>query len=107
MRVALILCVLPLVSSCERVRDSYVEGQGQAQRDIAKGELKIAFVDGVLVSSNAPVTFWEYTDILHRRYNVGWCIHSLPDNPDAVRAWVRGYNEVAGPKVERQVGAQV
>ena len=54
-----------------------------------------------------PAAFWDYTEILRKRYNVGWVVYSLPASPDAVKAWVRGYNEVAGPKVERQVGAQV
>jgi len=89
------------------VRDAYVEGQGQAERDIAKDELKIAFVDGALSDSDMPIAFWDYTDILRKRYHIGWVVYSLPANPDAVKAWVRGYNGVAEPKIERQVGAQV
>jgi hypothetical protein len=111
MKTALIFGLLPFIcmlsAGCDRVRDNYVEGRGQAERDIAKGELKIAFVDGAVSNSDMPVAFWEYTDILRRRFSLGWRVYSLPNNPDAAKAWVRGYNEVAGAKVERKVGLQV
>ena len=94
-------------SLCDRVRDEYANGEGQANRDVAKGEFKIAFVDGTIADTNAPAAFYEYTGLLRTRYRIGWVIYSLPDNPRAAEAWVRGYNEIAGPRVERQVGVQV
>ena len=74
--------------------EKYLEGQGQAKRDLGRGEFMVAIADG----TNMPA-FVEYTDLLQKRYHVGWVV-STP-------SWVRGYNEVAGPEVERQVGVQV
>jgi hypothetical protein len=91
-----------MMTGCDRVKDEYYEGQGQAERDLAKGELKIAVVDGATVPA-----FWDYTDLLRKRYRIGWCIHSLPANPRAAEAWVRGYNEVSLPKIERQFGTNI
>lgn len=86
----------------DRVQEEYLNGQGQAEADLAKGEFKIAFDDGTIMPE-----FYDYTELLHKRYNVDWCSESLPANPQAAMAWVRGYNEVAGPRVERKIGAQV
>src|SRR5262245_44022928 len=98
-----------LLGACHRDRasDKYIEGKGAAERDITKGERKIAFVDASISDSNTPAAFWEYTEILRRRYDVGWVVYSLPNDPEAAKSWVRGYNEVAGPKVEHQIAAQV
>lgn len=91
-----------ILAGCSREHEEYIEGQGQAERDLAKGEFKVAIVDG----SNMPA-FEEYTELLRKRYRVGWCIYSLPVNPPAAEAWVRGYNEVASPRIEREIGSQI
>lgn len=103
----LFITVAALTAGCDRAPDEYVNGQGQAERDIANGQLKIAFDDGGSPGSNMPEAFWEYIQLLQKRHGIGWCTFSLPDNPRAAKAWVRGYNAVAMPKIERQVGAQV
>ena len=92
-----------IVSGCSREQKEYVDGQGQAERDLAKGEYKIAIADG----SNMPA-FWEYTELLRKRYSIGWCVYYSPHaNRRAAEAWVRGYNEIASPRIEREVGAQI
>jgi len=80
-----------MLTGCDPAKEEYYEGQGQAERDIAKGELKIAVAEG----TNLPV-FWDYTELLKTRYKIGWYI-STP-------AWTRGYNEVALPKIEQKLG---
>ena len=92
---------------CNRQSEEHQEGRWQAERDIAKGEFKIAFFDGSVIDTNGPASFYDYTGLLRTRYNIGWCSYSLPANPRAAEEWVRGYNEVARPEVERRIGAQV
>jgi hypothetical protein len=91
-----------ILAGCSREHEEYIEGQGQAERDLAKGEFKVAIVDG----SNMPA-FGEYSELLRKRYRIGWCVYSLPANPSAAEAWVRGYNEVAAPRIEREIGSQI
>jgi hypothetical protein len=91
-----------IMVGCSQEQDLYTEGQGQAERDLAKGEFRIAFPD----DTNMP-TFGQYTELLHKRYGIDWCGYSLPANPRAAKAWVRGYNEVALPKIEQELGAQI
>ena len=104
-KLLLALCVAAVVASmvvgCRREHDEYIEGREQAERDLDKGEFKIAYADG----TNTPA-FWQYTELLHRRYHIDWCSYSLPINRPASEAWVRGYNEVALPRVEQEVGVQ-
>jgi len=101
------VAILLVACHRDRTRDNYLEGKGVAVKDIEKGERQIAFVDASISESNTPVAFWEYTEILRSRYRVGWVVYSLPDDPEAAKSWVRGYNEVARPKVEHQIAAQV
>jgi hypothetical protein len=70
--------------------------------DVKSGQLKIAFVDGVNITN-----FWEYTQLLQKRYAVRWLVYSLPANPRAAEAWVRGYNEVATINIYRRFGTNI
>jgi hypothetical protein len=103
----ILIAVLVITNGCsdDTAQDRYLDGRGQAEADLAKGSFKVAFVDGS-ISSNMP-EFYDYTGLLRTRYGIDSFVYSLPANPQAVFAWVRGYNEVAGPSVERHVGAQV
>jgi hypothetical protein len=91
-----------IMTGCSQEHQEYIEGRGQAERDLAHGEFKVAIADG----SNIPA-FAEYAELLHQRYRIRWFIYSLPANPRAAEARVRGYNEVASPRIEREIGAQV
>jgi len=93
--------VVATLCSCSRAREEFVNGQGQAERDLAAGEMKIAFAEG----TNMPA-FWEYTDLLQKRYNIGWVVFSLPADRSAAAAWARGYNEVATRRIEHEITVQ-
>jgi hypothetical protein len=92
--ICLATVVALLMGGCNREHEQYLEGQGQAERDLAKGELKVAISDG----SNMPA-FAEYTELLRKRYRVGWCVSTEP--------WVRGYNEIASPRIKQEIGTQI
>ena len=98
-----------IVVGCSREHDEYIEGRGQAERDLAQGTFKVAFVDGtVALADNIHMSAWtEYTKLLRQRYGIGWTVFSLPAYPHAVEAWVRGYNEVAAPRIEHEFGIGV
>ena len=85
-----------------RAHEEYLEGRDQAEIDLAKGILKVAIEDG----TNMPA-FGEYTVLLRDRYRIGWISYSLPSNREAAAEWVRGYNEVALPRIKTDFGAQV
>jgi hypothetical protein len=82
--------------------DHYQEGVRQAQRDLEKGELAIASEDGKEVSA-----YRQYTALLRERYKIGWIIYSLPAKPKAVEDWVRGFNLVMLPEIQRRYGSNV
>lgn len=94
--------VAMLVTGCDRVKEEYYEGRSRGAIDVRSGQLKIAFVDGVKMTN-----FWEYTQLLQKRYAIGWLVYSLPANPRAAEAWVRGYNEVATADIYRRFGTNV
>jgi hypothetical protein len=93
--------------SCGRERGEFTNGHGQAERDLAAGRLTVAFTDGANPDGTNVPAFWEYTDLLRKRYNIGWVVYSLPADPKAATAWVRGYNEVAIPRIEHEIAAHV
>ena len=74
----------------------------QAQLDIAKGTLNVAFAD-----RGDNLTFGDYTEILRMRYGVGMVVYSFPKSFAAEEAWVRGYNEEVIPRIQQQFGSNV
>lgn len=98
-----------IVVGCSREHEEYLNGQGQADRDLAQGRLNVAFVDGtVALAENINTSAWaDYTKLLRQRYGIGQTVFSLPAYPHAVEEWVRGYNEVATPRIEQEFGVGV
>ena len=94
--------IIATTTSCSRKSELYLEGQGQAERDLKNGLFNMSEAE----SNNVPA-YPEYMDLLHKRYGIGWCESSLPGDPRAAEEWVRGYNEVALPKIEQKLGAEV
>ena len=93
-------------AGCSREHEEYINGQGQAERVSAQGAFKVAFVDGtVALADDIDTSAWgDYIKLLSQRYGIGWTVFSLPAYPRAVEAWVRGYNEVAAPRIEQKFG---
>jgi len=91
-----------LIATGCRKHEEHLNGRDQAKRDLGKGILRVAIEDG----TNMPA-FGEYATLLRSRYNIGWITYSAPANRDAAAAWVRGYNEVALPRIELQFGPGV
>ena len=87
--------------TCAQLR--LVKGRGQAQRDLAHGEYKIAIAEG----TNMPA-FWEYANLLRKRYHISCGVYYAPySNHCYAEAWARGYNEVASPRIDREIVSQV
>ena len=89
-------------ASCGREREEYINGQIFAEQDLAKGELKVAIAD-----YNDMPEIKEYTELLQNRYHIGWTSLTLPNNPNAAREWVRGYNEVVIPTIKLKFGTNI
>ena len=91
------------LSGCTEEHNEYVKGRGQAQRDLAHGEYKIAIAEG----TNMPA-FWEYANLLRKRYHISCGVYYAPySNHCYAEAWARGYNEVASPRIDREIVSQV
>jgi hypothetical protein len=91
-----------LFGSCGRVHEEYANGQGDAERDAAKGMFNVAYGNDQIEPANG-----EYADLLRKRYNIGIRGYSLPAKPKAAEAAARGYNNVMMPLIERKFGTNV
>jgi hypothetical protein len=100
--VSLVTVAVIVTVSCNTELERYLDGRGQARRDLARGEFNVAIADG----SNMPA-FYEFNKLLYTRYHIGCTGFSLPANPRAAEAWVRGYNAVAEPRITSKFGDQV
>jgi hypothetical protein len=97
-----LLVVGVTIAGCnDRASEAYIDGQGQAERDIASGTLKIAYAEGSM-----PM-YPDYQELLQGRYHIGSVTYSAPGSPIAAAAWAKGYNEVASTKVRCAIGDQV
>jgi hypothetical protein len=96
---------------CDRAKEEYYNGRSLAQADKSNGQLKVAIVDGAIydpkIDGTNMMPFWICADILYKRYHIQWVQFSLPDNPQAVREWVRGYNEVMDPEIKARFGTNI
>jgi len=101
--IALLICLALLFVGCGRVHEEYINGQGQAERDAAKGNINVAYGgDARIEPANG-----EYAELLRKQYHIGIRSYSLPTNPEAAEAWARGYNEAMLPVIERKFGSNV
>lgn len=95
----ILVAIITLDEDWNPVRTKFYNGEGRANSDVEKGQTNIA-----IANSNHMPAYWEYSDLLRKRYGINSCVYSLPDNPDAEEAWVRGYNGVTMPTIERKFG---
>lgn len=103
-RLILILCSVAVLTGCSREREEYLNGRALAKQDIRSNFLHVAFGDSGEIDT--PPWTSDYVRLLERDYGIRPVWFSLPSNPRAVEAWVRGYNEVAQPEIERRFGAK-
>jgi len=90
----MICAALFIVIGCDnRNHELYLEGKGEAERDLKKGLFTISIPD----NTNMPA-FYEYVDLLRKRYHVGSVVVS--------ENWSHGYNDVALARVEREIGEE-
>jgi hypothetical protein len=89
------------LSGCSQEDEKYHSGRARAKRELAQGQINIAFADPI------KEPFYSYAELLRSRYHISWCVYSLPGNPKAAEAWVRGYNEVMLPRIESQFGTNI
>src|SRR5687767_10002896 len=100
---SVIICGVLLATGCSRESEEYLNGRASAREDVAKGILAIAHAE----SSQLPACWFYYEELLQTNYGVQRHVYSLPANPRAAEAWVRGYNEVGQPEIERRFGTNV
>jgi hypothetical protein len=99
MRIFRLLLLACSFVGCSRNGDYYVEGQGQADRDLASGQTNVAFLDGVSIHA-----YGSYTELLRTKYHIGVTSFSLPAHPTWAKAWVLGYNDITVQAIERKFG---
>src|SRR5262249_34162382 len=100
-----VLCSVAVLTGCSREREEYFNGRASATQDVRKNVLHVAFGDSGEIDS--PPWTANYIGLLQTNYGIQPVWFSLPSNPRAVEAWVRGYNEVAQPAIENRFGTNV
>jgi len=101
--IGLVFLATVLIASCTREHEGYLDGRADAQRDIAKGVLNVAYADG----TQYPACTGEYMELLRKKYGVHQISYSLPLYPKVVEARARGYNEVAQAEIKRRFGSNI
>jgi len=103
-RMVIVAALLALLAGgCGRAGEEYSNGRSLAATDLAKGVLHVAYADGV----QRPAWARDYDQLLETNFGISPTVFSLPSNPSAAEAWVRGYNEVAQPEIQRRFGTNV
>ena len=99
------LCSAAVLTGCSRESEEYSNGRAFAAQDVKSNVLHVAFGD--IGEVDSPPWTANYAGLLETNYGIQPRWFSLPTNPRAVEAWVRGYNEVAQPAIEGRFGTNV
>ena len=97
-----VFCSVALITGCSREREEYFNGRAFATQDVRSNILHVAFGDPGQIPS--PPWTANYVGLLQTNYGIQPVWFSLPSDSRAVQAWVRGYNEVSQPEIERRFG---
>jgi len=88
------------VTGCSGERSAYKGGRADAEADISKGLLRIAYAQG----EQFPPYFSEYDELLANKYKIRWRLYAPPMKTNLAQARARGYNEVSKVEIERRFG---